>query len=205
MNRITPDAFRHVEDAFIAFCHQAGYEAGRKDVAREDPAYRAAIVRTRSWERNAFDTYAVLPPGRIAFFDQKSVVDRNGGTGYASIELRAIRGGLMSGTDVPSFFVRPPDWTWISAREALGRRSYRGGCCDDDYNLAVDDRWDDLPEKCADQWFRGSGDPWIKVPVGVFKPWDFLLKLMYLPKDLRVRMEVLDEADMRRYIGDWTP
>jgi hypothetical protein len=171
--RIRPEDFSHFEEEFIEFCVGQGFQAGHHDVAREDPAYRQAIVQTGSWRRNEFDTYVVLPGNRLFFVDQKATTPGNGNTGNASIELRAIWAGLQSGPDITSIFVRPPDWAWITPRNALASRI--GGCCDDCADLAVDGRFEDIPEKCPNQWFSGSGDPWVKVPLKSFLPWRTLI------------------------------
>lgn len=171
-NWVSPDAFRHVEDEFLEFCAQQGYAAGRKDVAREDEAYRRAITQTSSWKRNEFDTYVILPNNQMVYVDQKSTLKRNGSTGNASIELRAILAGLMS-YPILSVFVRPPDWVWITPQMAL--REKIGGCCDDCYDMAKANDWQSLPEKCPNKWFGGSGDPWLKVSVAKLRPWEDLV------------------------------
>lgn len=172
--RITPDAFKDVEDRFDAWCDMRRVVHRPWGAAAEDKVTRELLGLEDVWQRNRADRIVRIGKRTQLLVDIKSTTRRNGQSGNVSIELRTL---WAAEKEQPKWTIyaiwHEDDWWYLTPFEVV--RDAIWACCDECWLAVQRHDFAALPTKCPSRSGRGSGDPHLVVSMQNAHPLDDLL------------------------------
>lgn len=161
--RITPDAYRDVEDRFDAWCDRYGIKHAPWGAAAEHADTRDWLRGEDVWQRNRADRIVRFRKGTLLLVDIKSTTKRNGASGNVSIELRTLWAAEREQPKQTIYAVwHEQDWYYLTPFDVVTHAIWP--CCNGCWAAVQRHDYAALATKCPDRaGLPGSGDPHVVV------------------------------------------